>query len=168
MQPKSDKEFGTLKSKLTQAGFRNEASPSIFLGMKFAMLMVGLFLGGGAALLTSGLSQKTLITTVGIAGGMFYFPDAVLVFLGMKRREAIFLGLPDALDLMVVCVEAGLGLDQAMRKVSEEMKKATPTVSEEFALCNFQLQMGRARDRSAARARRRAPASTICAAWRRS
>ena len=62
------------------------------------------------------------------------------------RKEAIFLGLPDVLDLLVVCVEAGLGLDQAMRKVSEEMKKSCRVVAEEFALCNFHLQMGRARN----------------------
>jgi tight adherence protein C len=57
----------------------------------------------------------------------------------------IFLGLPDALDLMVVCVEAGLGLDQAMRKVSEEMKKTYRVIAEEFGLCNLQMQMGKAR-----------------------
>jgi tight adherence protein C len=67
------------------------------------------------------------------------------MYLAKKRKESIFLGLPDALDLMVVCVEAGLGLDQAMRKVAEEMKKAYRNIAEEFGLCNLQLQMGRAR-----------------------
>ncbi len=62
-----------------------------------------------------------------------------------RRKEGIFLGLPDALDLMVVCVEAGLGLDQAMRRVSEEMDKSYPIIAEEFGLCNMQLQMGRSR-----------------------
>ena len=62
-----------------------------------------------------------------------------------RRKQAIFLGLPDALDLMVVCVEAGLGLDQAMRKVADEMKKTYRVIAEEFALANFQLQMGRTR-----------------------
>jgi tight adherence protein C len=54
--------------------------------------------------------------------------------------------LPDVLDLLVVCVEAGLGLDQAMRKVSEEMNKSCRLLSDEFNLCNFHLQMGRARN----------------------
>lgn len=145
LQPKSELEASRLKSRLSQAGFRHEASASIYLGIKFAMLMAGLILGGGTALITNGLTQKALVTTVIVAGGMFYLPDGILFFLGKRRRDAIFLGLPDALDLLVVCVEAGLGLDQAMRKVSEEMKRTIPTVSEEFALCNFQLQMGRAR-----------------------
>ena len=64
---------------------------------------------------------------------------------------------------MVVCVEAGLGLDQAMRKVSEEMKKSTPTVAEEFGLCNFQLQMGRPRTEVLHELGSRTGASTICA-----
>ena len=69
----------------------------------------------------------------------------MLMILISKRKEQIFLGLPDTLDLMVVCVEAGLGLDQAMRKVSEEMKNTYGVIAEEFALCNLQLQMGSAR-----------------------
>ena len=66
-------------------------------------------------------------------------------FLARKRQQAIFLALPDVLDMMIVCVEAGLGLDQAMRKVSDEMKKAYPVLAAEFALTNFHLQMGRTR-----------------------
>jgi tight adherence protein C len=73
---------------------------------------------------------------------MFFLPDIILWFLGKKRKEAIFLALPDALDLMVVCVEAGLGLDAAMRKVAEELAKIYPIVSVEFGICNMQLQMG--------------------------
>jgi tight adherence protein C len=75
----------------------------------------------------------------------FYLPGIVVWFIGRSRKEGIFLGLPDALDLMVVCVEAGLGLDQAMRKVAEEMIKSFPIIAEEFGLANFQLQMGRPR-----------------------
>ena len=62
-----------------------------------------------------------------------------------KRGEAIFLGMPDAIDLMVVCVEAGLGLDVAMRRVTSELTTACPALCEEFAIANFQVQMGRAR-----------------------
>jgi tight adherence protein C len=69
-----------------------------------------------------------------------------LAFIAKKRKEKIFLSLPDALDLMVVCVEAGLGLDQAMRKVAEELRESKPTIAYEFDICNKQLQWGRARE----------------------
>jgi tight adherence protein C len=113
--------------------------------MKFIGLIVGLAASGATTLLTGNMTQSALIYSVVISAGLFYSPDAVVWFLGKRRKDAIFLGLPDVLDLLVVCVEAGLGLDQAMRKCSEEMKKSCRVVSEEFALCNFQLQMGRAR-----------------------
>ena len=145
LQPKTEKEAGRLKQKLSYAGFRTEGSAQIFLGLKFLMLVLGLILGGGTTVAIMGLTQGALLRIVLLAGGSFYLPDAIVWFLGRRRKEAIFLGLPDALDLMVVCVEAGLGLDQAMRKVSEEMKKSYRVIAEEFQLCNMQLQMGRGR-----------------------
>ena len=145
LQPKSEAELSKLKLKLANAGFRGEMANSIFLGLKFTGLMLGLFLGGGLSLALGGMNQKALMTTVLAAGGLFYLPDIVVGLLARHRQQAIFLSLPDALDLMVVCVEAGLGLDQAMRKVAEEMKKAHPILAAEFALANFQLQMGRPR-----------------------
>lgn len=145
LTPKSDLEKSKLKMRLANAGFRGESAGNIFLGIKFLSLVIGLMLGGGGVLTVSGLSQKSLIIAIVIAGGMFYLPEVGLWFLVSRRQQAIFLGLPDALDLMVVCVEAGLGLDQAMRKVSEEMKGNFPVIAEEFGLANFQLQMGRPR-----------------------
>lgn len=146
LQPKSTLEEGKLKQKLLHAGFRSGASTTIFLGMKFVGLMIGLLLSGGTLLFFVEVSQSTLLRAVVFAGGMFYLPDMIVGFIAKRRKDAIFLGLPDTLDLMVVCVEAGLGLDQAMRKVAEEMKKSYRLICEELALCNFQLQMGRARN----------------------
>lgn len=145
LEPKNEFEKSKLKSKLAHAGFRGEGAPSIFLGLKFAGLVAALCFGGGTVLTLSGISQKSVMASIAVAGLMFYLPDLVVWFLGKSRKDAIFLGLPDALDLMVVCVEAGLGLDQAMRKVSDEMKKSYRLIAEEFGLSNFQLQMGRPR-----------------------
>jgi tight adherence protein C len=145
LQPKSELELSRLRAKLSAAGFRGESAGSIFLGLKFLALLAGLLMGGGAALTVAGFTQKSLLSSVFVAGVCFYLPDVAVWLLGRRRKQAIFLGLPDALDLLVVCVEAGLGLDQAMRKVSEEMKKTYPVVAEEFGLANFQLQMGRSR-----------------------
>jgi tight adherence protein C len=65
--------------------------------------------------------------------------------LGKKRKKQITLALPDCLDLLVVSVEAGLGLDQGIRKVADEMELTYPVITEELQLSTLQLQMGRAR-----------------------
>jgi tight adherence protein C len=145
LQPKNEVEVNKLKTKLAVAGFRSESAASIFLGVKFAGLVIGLFLGGGLITSLRGVNQNSLVWSMALAGLFFYLPEIVVGFLGSRRRQAIFLALPDALDLMVVCVEAGLGLDQAMRKVAEEMKSSYRILASEFALSNFQLQMGRPR-----------------------
>jgi tight adherence protein C len=146
LQPKSEEDVGKLRAKLNYAGFRGESSPSIFLGLKTICLGLGFVAGGGALWFTKGATSETLMYTIGSGGVAFYLPDFILWFFKKSRQDNIFFGLPDALDLMVVCVEAGLGLDQAMRKVSEEMKKTYAVIAEEFGLCNLQLQMGRARN----------------------
>jgi tight adherence protein C len=143
--PKSEADMGKLKTKLTHGGFRGEGVQAVFLGMKFVGLIVGAFVGGGAMVAISGLTLTALMRTVICAGALFYLPDIALWYVTKRRKLAIFLGLPDALDLMVVCVEAGLGLDQALRKVAEELKKSYPLIADEFGLCNMQMQMGRTR-----------------------
>ena len=146
LQPKTEAEVGKLRAKLNYAGFRGETAPSIFLGLKIVCLAIGFVAGGGSMLLTKGATTEAMMYTGAIAGIAFYLPGIVLYFFRKSRQNNIFFGLPDALDLMVVCVEAGLGLDQAMRKVSDEMKKTYVVIAEEFGLCNLQLQMGRARN----------------------
>lgn len=143
LRPKNELEASRLRAKLAAAGFRGEASASFFLGLKFAGLMAGLLMSGVTLTALSSFDRQSLMYGGVLAGALFYLPDIIVYLIGRRRREAIFLGLPDALDLMVVCVEAGLGLDQAMRKVAEEMKKSYPVIAEEFGLANFQLQMGR-------------------------
>ena len=145
LQPKSELEASKLKLRLSNGGFRGETAPTIFLGFKFLGLILGLFGSGTMMIILGNFSQKSTMTSLLTAGALFYLPDLVLMMIIKRRKEAIFLGLPDALDLMVVCVEAGLGLDQAMRKVSDEMKRIYKVISEEFALSNFQLQVGRSR-----------------------
>jgi len=145
LQPTNEAELGKLRGRLTAAGFRGESAESIFLGLKFGGLLFGLFVGGGSILGFGGMSQTNLMAAVIAAGFFFYLPELVVRIIAGSRKNGIFLGLPDALDLMVVCVEAGLGLDQAMRKVAEEMEGSYPVIAEEFGIANFQLQMGRTR-----------------------
>lgn len=145
LQPKNQKEAGKLKQKLDEAGFRNENAPAMFLSVKVAMLAIGLFFSGAGVALFTEMNQKNIMIAVAVTGVMFYIPEIILYFIGKGRKEQIFLGLPDALDLMVVCVEAGLGLDQALRKVADEMKRSYKIISDEFGLANFQMQVGKLR-----------------------
>lgn len=145
-QPKNEAEMGKMKTKLANAGFRSEGVVAIFYGVKFVLLVTGFLLGGGGMLTLHGANRGSLIWTAAVTGLFFWLPDIVVGLMAKSRQQAIFLALPDALDMMVVCVEAGLGLDQAMRKVSDEMKPSYRVLSEEFALTNFQLQMGRTRN----------------------
>lgn len=145
LTPKSEKDSEILKQRLSVAGYRSEAAVKMFLAAKFALLVAGFFLSSGLMLLTKGFTQDALMGTISVSGIMFFLPDMIVWWIGRTRKEAIFLGLPDALDLLVVCVESGLGLDQAMRKVSEEMKLSQPIICDEFSVCNMHLQMGKQR-----------------------
>ena len=146
LQPKTAEEAGKLKGKLAMAGFRSETRRE-----RLPEPQVRLAAGRpddrrrGGPVRARRPTDRALMNAMVIAGVMFYLPSVVLWLSAPRAQGRIFFGLPDALDLLVVCVEAGLGLDQAMRKVSEEMKKTCRTLSEEFGLCNFQLQMGRPR-----------------------
>ncbi|MES2792142.1 MAG: type II secretion system F family protein [Planctomycetota bacterium] len=145
LQPKTELEVSALKLRLANAGFQSNSASSIYLAIKFVMLLVGSAAGAGYGLTMYGFKQNGLASIV-IGGGIgFYLPEMVLVFLKRSRQEKIFLSLPDALDLLVVCVEAGLGLDAGMRRVSEELKDSAPELCAEFDKCNFQLQIGRPR-----------------------
>ena len=143
--PKNEADANKLKNRLASAGFRAEGLVPVFYGLKFVLLMVGFFFGGGTVLLLQGVNRNAMVWVVSVSAIFFWLPDICLRFLASRRQQAVFLALPDVLDMMVVCVEAGLGLDQAMRRVGEEMKDAYPILASEFALTNFHLQMGRTR-----------------------
>jgi tight adherence protein C len=145
MMPTNEQEQNTLKLKLSYAGFRSDSAVAVFIGIRTACLLGFLLIGALLSVPSYGLTLKSLQWVFILAGIGFYLPAVILWWLRRKRQQAIFLSLPDALDLLVVCVESGLGLDAAMRKVCEEMQGHAKVLCEEFSLCNFQLQMGRPR-----------------------
>jgi tight adherence protein C len=145
LMPKTALEESALKVTLSNAGFRSDSAMSIYLGIRFATLLF--FLLGSLAIFVPryGLTFGGLKWVVILTGLGFYLPQIILWWLKRKRQQAIFLSLPDALDLLVVCVESGLGLDAAMRKVCDEMEVHAKVIADELALCNFQMQVGRPR-----------------------
>jgi len=146
LTPTNEKDIGKLRQSLVEAGFRSETAPVTYLALRAVVALAFLALGGGGSLLLYGFTGAAAIRTFMVGAVGFYLPILVLSQLARRRKQQIFYGLPDALDLMVVCVEAGLGLDQAMRRVATEMKKSYRIIADEFGMCNLHLQMGRARN----------------------
>ena len=142
---RTDLERNSLRVKLANAGFRSETASAIYQGAKIVCLLGGLLLGGGVLLFSGGFTLKVFAYAAMPAILGFYIPVVALWYLRSTRQQEIFLTLPDALDLLVVCVESGLGLDAGMRRVTDEMKGHAKVLCEEFALANLQLQMGRPR-----------------------
>jgi tight adherence protein C len=145
LRPSDEEHLGKVRLKLLNAGLRNENAVAIFYGIKMILLLSGMAIAFPLLALKFGMTRNTLTYTALVAAIGFYLPGLVVDKRKKSRWQSIFLGLPDALDLMVVCVEAGLGLDAAMRRVTSELATSCPVLCEEFAIANFQLQMGRTR-----------------------
>ena len=145
LMPQTELEQSALKNKLANAGFRSDAAPMVYSGIRLVCLAVSLLIALSIFVPGRPFGFKMLGCIVVMTAFGFYLPSMILWYLRTKRQQDIFLTLPDALDLLVVCVESGLGLDAGMRKVVDEMGVHAKTITEEFSLANFQLQMGRPR-----------------------
>lgn len=144
LQPTSETEQSNLNIRLANAGLNTPNAARNFLALKFLGLILGVLFGTIYGI-TAVASKNSWMASVVVGGLGFYLPEALLTLMKMSRQQKIFLQLPDALDLLVVCVEAGLGLDAGMRRVSEELNETAPEVCNELATANMQLQMGKPR-----------------------
>ena len=133
MTPKADP---ALVRRLMLAGYRKPAHADIFLGARLALPAI---LGFLVVLLPTGNVLFFFFLTIIIA---FFIPDFWLSRAISKRREKIRLGLPDALDLLSICMEAGLGLDQGIVRVGQELHVSRPELSEELLQINFEQRAG--------------------------
>ena len=131
-----------LRIKLANAGFRGEKAPTTFLASK-TVLAVTLGLAGLIYTVTKGDTFQNIagITIFCIAVG-FMAPNLWLTIAVSKRVEQVRHGLPDSLDMLVICVESGLGLDAAFQRVGDEMKPVHETLAEEFQIVTLESQMG--------------------------
>ena len=148
VKPKTEKEANKLRQQLSYAGLRSDSAQSIYLATKVCLLVGGTLFGlTGVGLFSNGSATSWVMGfSVGLL--MFFLPGIVLSSVIKSRKQQIVLSMPDCLDLLVVCVEAGLGLDHAMRKVSDEMAESNPVLAYEISLTNMHLQMGRTREES--------------------
>src|SRR5262245_15985054 len=145
MESQSELERSSLRIKLANAGFRSEGAAAVYLGIRVVSLAVALLLALFLFLIKDGFTLKSIQYTVILGWMGFYIPQIVPWHMRTTRQKEIFLTLPDALDLLVVCVESGLGLDAALRKVTDEMKHHAKTIGEELSLASVRLQKGRTR-----------------------
>jgi tight adherence protein C len=144
--PPSAAEAKKLQKQLMHAGFRSANAPVLFRGIQLLALagfpaVVALV----CAILARPLSSALLWILMAFVIG-FFLPRYVLRRMIKSRQQLVRWGLADALDLMVISVEAGLGLNAAMVRVSSELKEVHPDICEEFELANLEIRVGRERD----------------------
>jgi tight adherence protein C len=145
MLPASPKDVSVMQKRLIRAGIRNQNAIKILYGAKL-VFGVAVPLVVTTFLLNSNMESSQKIMTVlasGIAG--FFGPNEYVKWRGRKRQHQVQRALPNALDLLVVCVESGLGLDQAIVQVSKELEHAHPEISEELAFVNLEMKAGKRR-----------------------
>lgn len=137
---------GSLRTQMIQAGLRHPRAVVVYMGIR-VLLAGGLALLGFAAgtVFSMGMTRTLLFTASGFAVGAI-LPPLYLARRIRHRQEAIQRGLPDALDLMVVCVEAGLGLNQTLVRIADEMERICPELSDELVLTNLEIRAGTSRE----------------------
>jgi tight adherence protein C len=139
--PKSQAEVSVVKQRLIQAGYRKDTTVKIFNGSKFVIPIVLCLIA-----LVSGLGALSPFFVYAVCLGLGYLgPDFWLGRQIKKRQSKIRRGLPDVLDLMVICIEAGLSIDQGTKRTSEELIHAQPELCDELHVVVLEQQAGRPR-----------------------
>ncbi|MFZ0480847.1 MAG: type II secretion system F family protein [Terriglobales bacterium] len=137
--PISPHDVSRTRALLIQAGYRDEQHVSIYRGLRVLFAAIGFF----SVFLVSGFQSPLLM--LGLFAFGFFVPRFLLKRKIQERQRRIRLGLPDALDLTVICVEAGLPLDQALNRVGEDLLHAHPELSTEFHLFTLETRAGKPR-----------------------
>jgi tight adherence protein C len=137
---RSPKEMTRLRLRLARAGFRQPSAPIVYVVLEALTPVVAALV----PLLLLGL-RRGWMTAAGLGLVGFFLPGLIVEHYASKRRRQIENGLPDALDLLVVCIEAGSGLDQAIVKVSDELAIVYPTLAEELRTLTTEIRAGKAR-----------------------
>lgn len=142
--PVSPQDASMLKQDLIEAGFRSRSAVPVLFGLRIVLAAV---LGIVGLVLRQHIENPILTMVVPLAAGAagYSLPSVGLRRLIKRRQNNIRLSLPDVLDLLTVCTEAGCGLDQAILNVSRELKTVHPAVSEELGLVNMEVMAGKSR-----------------------
>jgi tight adherence protein C len=143
--PASTKGLPLLKRRLVRAGIRHPSAPRYFQGAR-AVAAAAFGVAAAGIAMRAGAETTNAALGVGSAVAMGYIaPMQYLLWRIGRRQHAIERGLPNALDLMVICVESGLGIDQTTLQVAKELQAAHPEISDEFTVMNLELRAGNRR-----------------------
>lgn len=137
--PLSPADVSRTRRWLIQAGYRDAVDVNYYFAARIVMAAVGFVIG----LVVAGFDNIYMVA--GLAGFGFFLPRFALKRMIKARQQRIRLALPDALDLTVICVEAGLALDQALTRVGQDLHHAHPDLSDEFHLVNLEMRAGKPR-----------------------
>jgi tight adherence protein C len=144
----SPRNLRRLRKRLIQAGYYGESATTVFRAIRLAstLLLPAVMFFFLTVVLRKPLDSGSLGLTLVSFGFGAFLPSFILSRLITKRQGKITRALPDALDLMVVCVEAGLGLNAALHRVGREMELVEPNLSEELNVTNREIRAGKPRD----------------------
>jgi tight adherence protein C len=145
LEPQDEKELSATQLQMIRAGYRSKSAIQMFNFAKLALGIGGLLLGTLYVMISGGGgSAQNSILMVIVPGFVGYYAPKYWVQRRMQaREEQINAGFPDALDLMLVCVEAGQSLDQAIIKVAREIEPSYPALSEEFQIVSYEMKAGK-------------------------
>ena len=149
LEPKNEEEYSAVRIKLLQAGYRSKDAVRTYHFFQFAAGILGLILGGLWAIYTSATGEPSInaiMVSIIIPGAVGYMtPKYWVTKRQQSRQEEITNGFPDALDMMLVCVEAGQSLDQAIIRVSKEIRAGYPSLADEFETVAHEMKAGKDR-----------------------
>jgi tight adherence protein C len=144
--PEQSMDYTQMRTRFLMAGLRSANAPTLFWGSKFLFafsLPICFFLG--IIFLKPVEGSTKLFASFFLAFSGYYLPDIWLRMKTSARKNKIFEGIPDALDLLVVCVETGMGLDAAINRVAKEIKLSNEVLSEELNILNLEIRAGKSR-----------------------
>lgn len=147
LEPQDQEAFSSTRLKLIQAGYRQKSAVRTFHFAQFSLALGLLFVGIIVVLLRieDATTQSTIMTILIPAGVGYYLPTYWTERRRQTRQQNLMDGFPDALDLMLVCVEAGQSLDQSILRVAEEIKPGFPDLAEEFSIVANEMKAGKDR-----------------------
>ena len=145
MVPASPKDVSAMQRRLIRAGIKGSNALRILYGAKILLgVLLPILMSFAVANSDADATNKIAAILAAAAAG-FFGPNEYVKIKSQRRQKAVQRGLANALDLLVVCVESGLGLDQAMIQVAKELEHAHREITEEFAMINLELKAGKRR-----------------------